>query len=234
MLNNQTPKQSEKALSQLFKKYDIQNKITVEQVKKWIWNATGPAMEAANKYHKKCFQLFPEIENIDELNDIMQAFTSAWNSFPHKELGGKSPNQIVKEIIKEMPKSEQNRQGMPKVRVGDHEMEFDEFEAMLKEMEKAQKPFKKWIEKDVLPKYKKYLEQMIKNKNARENHYGVADIFFQRVLHVGFIDLEGIRPEFIWEEFPYWWPTHVMQSKLKPAHVKESLEELFKFIGLIY
>jgi len=234
MLNDQTPKQSEKALNKLFIKYDIQDKITVEVVKKWIWNATGQPMEAVNKYHEKCFRLFPEIEDVDELNNIMQTFTSAWNSFPHKELGGKSPSQLINQQTEKIPQNTQKQEGMPKAMVGDREMEFDEFEAMLKEMEKAQKPFRQWIEKDALPKYKKYLDQMIKNKNIREDHYIVADIFFQRVLHVGFVDLEGIRPEFIWKEFPHWWPTHVMQSGLKPAHVKKYLKELFKFIDIVY
>ncbi len=49
MLNDQTPKQSEKALDKLFKKYGIQDKITVEVVKKWIWNATGLGMEGGTR-----------------------------------------------------------------------------------------------------------------------------------------------------------------------------------------
>ena len=101
-------------------------------------------------------------------------------------------------------------------------------------MKKAQKPFKKWIEKDALPKYKKCFKQMVKSTHTRENSYDVADIFFQRVLHVGFVDLEGIRPKFIHKEFPHWWPTHVMQSNLTPAQVKKSLDRLFEFIELVY
>ena len=45
---------------------------------------------------------------------------------------------------------------------------------MIKEMEKAQKPFKEWIEKDALPKYQKYLEQIVKTEKACEEHYSVA------------------------------------------------------------
>ena len=123
---------------------------------------------------------------------------------------------------------------MPKVRVGDREMEWDEFQIMIKKMEKAQEPFKKWIEKDALPKYKKYLAQIVKVKKACEEHYDVADLFFQRALHLGFVELKKIRPSFIRSEFPSWWPTHVMYSDLKPAAVKKSLEKLFEFIELVY
>lgn len=230
----QNSKQVEKDLKKLFKKYGIEKKITVEKIKKWIWDADGPAMEAVNKYNKKCFQLFPEIEDIDELNNVMQVFVSAWNTFPHKELDGKSPEQMMQGLAEEEPKNKKNQGNMPRVRVGDNEMSFEEFEAMLKEMEKAQKPFKRWIEKDALPKYEKYLEQMMRNPRTRENHYDVAEIFFQRVLHVGFVDLESIRPEFAWKEFPLWWSTHVLCSKLTPAKVRKSLEELFKFIDVVY
>ena len=238
-MKNKTPKQVEKALNDLFKKYDVQTKVSVEDIKKWIWNATGGAMEASNKFQKKCLNLFPPAETIDEMNNIMQVFVDAWNFFPHKELDGKSPDEKYREIYGKKPdeissKSKGKKEEMPKVRVGGREMEWDEFQLMIKQMEKAQEPFKKWIEKDALPKYKKYLAQIVKVKKACEEHYDVADLFFQRVLHVGFVELKDIRPSFIRSEFPIWWPTHVMYSDLKPAEVKKSLEVLFKFIELVY
>ena len=101
-------------------------------------------------------------------------------------------------------------------------------------MERVQKPFKKWIEKEALPKYRKYLDQMVKSKQTIENNYEVADIFFQRVLQVGFIDLERIRPEFIIDEFPQWWPSHVMGSKLNPTQVRKALKRFFEFVELVY
>lgn len=228
-----TTQQVGKALDRLFKKYNIEKVITVEEVKKWIWNATGEGMEAVNKFNKKCLNLFPEAESIDELNDILQVFVDAWNHFPHKALEGKAPVQIMCEEMKKLPKGEKTVE-KPKIIVGNREMEWDEFENMLNEMEKAQKPFKKWIDKDLLPKYKKYLEQIMKGKRSQEDHHQIAELFFQRVLHVGFVNLGSIRPEFIWEEFPRWWPTHVLQSNLKPAQVRKSLERLFAFIDVIY
>ena len=232
-MTNENQKRVEKDLNKLFKKYKIQDKINVAKVKKWIWNASGDAMEASNKYHKKCIQLFPELDDIDELNNILQIFVSAWNTFPHKVLGGKAPNELFEDSI---PSDcmDLNDNPMPMVRVGDQEMSFDEFQSMLEEMAELQIPFKNWIEREALPKYENYLRQMVKKKGSRENHYEVADIFFQRVLHVGFIILEDIRTEFIQEEFPHWWPTHVMSSNLNPSQVKNSLKRLFTFLELVY
>ncbi len=230
--------QIEKALNTLFEKYDVQNKVSVADVKKWIWNATGEAMEASNKFHKKCLNLFPSTEDIDEMQDIMQVFVDAWNFSPHKELDGKSPDELYREVYGQNPEADapaqKGKQLMPKVIVGGREMEFDQFQLMIKEMEKKQEPFKEWIETDALPKYKKYLAQTVKSKKACEEHYSVADLFFQRVLHVGFLELKDIRPSFIRSEFPSWWPSHVMYSDLKPSEVKKSLEMLFDFIESVY
>lgn len=227
-----------KALNALFKKYGIADKVTVKDVKNWVFNATGPVMEASNKFNKKCLNLFPPTDDIDEMNYIMQKFVDAWNFFPHKALQEKSPEEMYRttygEKAKNRSSNRNNKKPMPKVRVGDREMEWDEFQTMIKEMEKAQKPFKKWIEKDALPKYEKYLTQIIKTKKDCEEHYGIADLFFQRALHLGFVNLKSIRPAFIHEEFPKWWPTHVIYSDLKPTEVKKSLELLYKFMNLVY
>lgn len=231
---DKTTKQVEDKLNALIEKYRIKEKIMVDEIKGWIWNAKGHAMEAVNQYHKKCFQLFPEPKDIDEMNDIMQAFTDAWNFFPHKELDGKSPNELFKEGMENIPKSETEDHKMPKIIAGGVEMELDEYEEMLREMGKAQKPFKKWIKRDALPKYEKYLEQIVKNKQMREEYYNVADIFFERVLHIGFVTFEGIRSDFIQKEFPNWWPTHVMSSNLKPNQVQEYLKKFFIFAELVY
>lgn len=234
MKHPKTPEQVEKDLNQLFKKYGIERKITSKEIKQWIWNASGPAMEALNKYHKKCLQLFPEPNDIDELNDIMQVFTDAWNYFSHKELNGKAPNDLMNEAMENASKDIPVVRSTPKVIVGNVEMEWDEYQEMLKEMEREQKPFKKWIDKDAMPKYQKFLEQTVKNKKIREELYYVAEMFLRRVLHVGFTNFQEIRSSFVQKEFPCWWPTHIMYSSLEPNQVKESLKKFFEFIELVY
>ncbi|PIZ76189.1 hypothetical protein COY05_02285 [Candidatus Peregrinibacteria bacterium CG_4_10_14_0_2_um_filter_38_24] len=238
MDKNKTLEQVEKDLDSLFEKYGIQGKVSVDDIKNWIWNSAGHAMEASNKFQKKCLNLFPLARDIDELNNLMQIFVDAWNYFPHKFLKGRSPAELFHETygekLEERSSKSKNKKEMPKVIVGDREMEWEEFQEMISVMEKVQKPFKEWIEQDALPKYQKYLEQIVKIKKICEEHYEVADVFFERALHVGFVDLKSVRPEFIRNEFPRWWSTHIMYSKLKPMGVKKSLDVLFEFIGLVY
>ena len=64
----------------------------------------------------------------------------------------------------------------------------------------------RWIEERALPAYKSFLESKYKTKKTIDKHYDVADHFFKRALHVGFLDFEKIRPAFAVWEFPDWWP----------------------------
>ena len=52
-------------------------------------------------------------------------------------------------------KSEQ----MPDVHVGGHIIKWNDYWAMLKEMEKQQVPFKKWIKDEFTPAYEKNLRK---------------------------------------------------------------------------
>ena len=90
-----------------------------------------------------------------------------------------------------------------------------------------------WIEKDLLPKYQIFLSQKYQ-KYTLNKHLEVADHFFHRVLHVGFITLEEIRKDFIQKEFPRWWQTHVLTDSLSEKEIISSLKMLFEFIELVY
>lgn len=225
----------EKNLSQLLRKYELSEKLSLEMIKNWILNDEGgSAMDASNRYQKKWYKYFARVKDIDEMNDILQHFVDAWNYFPHQSLGGKSPSKVMAEEIKKQPKQsqEQNRE-MPKVIVGGHEMEWEEYQEMLKEMELLQGPFRNWVEKHLLPKYKEYLGQDYKKATAKK-HFEVADIFFERVLHVGFIEFNQIRKEFIQKEFPRWWQSHVLLSNLSEQEVLNSLKILFQYIFTVH
>jgi len=145
----------EKDLMNVINKYGISNKLSVDKIRKIIFKDNKlSAKEAFNKFEIKVLRFFPIIEDIDELNLIFQTLNNAWNYFPHAALGGKSPyemmdNNVDKNIINKK---------MPNVIVGGHEMSWEKYEIMIKEMEKLQKPFKNWID-NLLQEYKKYLEK---------------------------------------------------------------------------
>jgi len=225
----------EKNLSQLLRKYQLSKKLSLEIIKDWVLNDEGEsAMDASNRFRKKWYKYFARVKDIDEMNDILQHFVDAWNYFPHQSLGGKSPSEVMAGEIKKQPKQlRQQDEDMPKVRVGGHEMKWEEYQKMLKEMELVQKPFRNWVEKYLLPKYKESLGQDYKKAIAKK-HFEVADIFFERVLHVGFIEFNQIRKEFIQKEFPHWWQTHVLMSNLSEREVLNSLKILFQYIFSVH
>ena len=127
--------------------------------------------------------------------------------------------------------SQSSPKQMPMIVVGGHTMEWDRYWAMLRDMEKRQEPFKKWIE-GVLPEYESHLKNTEKlPKDIVQKLRFIAEMFFDRVLQVGFLDFGGIRPEFIDKEFPHWWPTHVMSPDIiNSKEVRESLKKLTSFI----
>lgn len=230
-----TIESTEKNLQKLLDKYKLSEKMTVVTIRDWIWNDEGErGLDAVHRFQKKWMKYFARIRNIDELNSIMQVFTDAWNYFPHKSLKGKSPEQMVEESLKKNPSlAKKDNQRMPDMIVGGVKMPWDEYWKMIREMERLQIPFKNWIKSDLLPKYKKFLGQKFSERTIAK-HYEVADIFFERVLRVGFIEFEQIRKDFIQKEFPRWWQTHVMMNNLSEKEVISSLRNLFEFINLVY
>lgn len=156
-------------LTKLISTYSLQDKLSPEAVIDWVWKAHGDsAMEASNAYHKQCFRFFRNVRDLDEMNRILQIFVNVWNFFPHQDLGGKSPDQLVKELGCTEKKSRQTPKekepAMPKIICGGREFTWDEYWAMAKECERAQKLFRKWIEKGVMPAYAAYLKKQYPDK----------------------------------------------------------------------
>lgn len=228
---DKTLKDIEDTLEGLLKKHGHEKELSVVLIKERILNASGSAMEANNKYLIWWTQFFEKEFEARQFEPIMQAFTDAWNYFPHKALGNKSPNDLVCEMRESAPETDDKRctTKMPTVIVGGESMSFDEYKAMLKRMERKQLPFKKWIDQ-VQRVYVESLEAEGLRKEIVGMHKQVAKIFFDRVLQVGFVTFDRIRPEFVTKEFPTWWQTHVMFSKLKEKDVSSLLKKLFVFI----
>jgi len=230
-------KEAEKNLKKLFKHHKVQDKLTIEMVKKWVLNEKGDsAMDASNRYQKKALSYFKNMGKKDSLFNIVQAFMDAWNHFPHKWLDGKSPYQVFNENSKNAPiekVEDEDENSMPDVIVGGRRMSYQEHQEMLKQMEKAQEPFRKWWEKDAQPKYEKYLNQKL-NKKSAQSHSEAAYVFFDRAMYVGFINLEDLRPDFVQKDFPLWWQTHVMMSSWSEKQVLASIKKLFSFLSAVY
>lgn len=224
-------------LNKLISAFSLQGKLSPEMVIDWVWKAHGgSAMEASNAYHKQCFRFFRNVEDIDEINRILQIFVDVWNFFPHRDLDGKSPDQLMREFrgIENKGKAPQGGkdQAMPKIICGGREFSWDEYWAMAKECERAQKPFRNWIEKQVMPAYLAHLVERYRGERTIKSHERVADIFFKRALHLGFVNFGELHSRFVWDEFPAWWQTHVLDDYRSEDQIRSSLEKLSYFLHL--
>ena len=79
-------------LEKLLKKLSLPKPITADDIKDIIWNAVNSSGSS------KLFFLITEHEtNQETIDETMRLLQDAWNYFPHRMLGGKSPNDLVLE-----------------------------------------------------------------------------------------------------------------------------------------
>lgn len=227
------PAEVGKRLERLIAKHKGKD-ISVAEIKRRIFETgSEDVMRESNLFHKWWINCFRRIDEA-ALQELLQAFQDAWNSFPHSSLAGRSPQQVVQEEMKKNPASgkKMHEGDMPTVTVGGRTRSWDDHWQMIKRMEELQIPFKHWIEEQALPGYRKFLQTKYKTKSTIEKHYDVADNFFKRVLYVGFLDFEQIRPAFAVWEFPDWWPSHILYGNLTEDQVWSSLCGLLWFLEI--
>ncbi|MBI2410328.1 MAG: hypothetical protein HYV32_00330 [Candidatus Kerfeldbacteria bacterium] len=78
------------------------NALTLEKLQQYVWEASDheDPEQAAQTYMKLCLpHISPQIEDDTTLRAIMTAFLDAWNIFPHQQLQGKSPRDMMNEQL---------------------------------------------------------------------------------------------------------------------------------------
>jgi len=85
---------NEKTVSAELEKFIRENdlKISVDDIKKSIFEETGSPMDAVTKFLKMCQGQV----NKDAFTAGFGLFQDAWNFYPHKNLNGKSPSEVSK------------------------------------------------------------------------------------------------------------------------------------------
>jgi hypothetical protein len=223
------PVEIEEQLNNFIKKHHVEKKLSVSDVKRWIYEADDEdVMLASNKFQKKFMRPFSRVSEKD-FQEVIDLAMHSWNVFPHKSLNGLSPQEKVQEVYGDRSSEITEQEPIdPIMNIGPHKIPFSEFQKFAAEMEKVQEPFRQWTEDELLPAYKKFLGMSYKSKTV-EKYYGVAEIFLQKSLSSGFTNYEEITAQFAsW--FCDWWPTHVLYSDLNPNQVWRSLVKFFDFV----
>ncbi len=89
-----TIEEVEQNLATILTQYALTEQITVQEIKDWVWNESGDPMQANREYMGKWMKFFDLHFDNPDSKIVLDAFTDAWNYFPHKLLGGKSPRQM--------------------------------------------------------------------------------------------------------------------------------------------
>lgn len=204
----------------------LQNKLSTDFIINLVYEAGARWGDKAHlNFQKDIYKKVGELKNPDDEFAVVQLAFECWNYFPHKDMDNKSPFERLQENPPE-PKSSEPEE--PKIIVGDKKMSPKQYEEMIREMEKQQALFKDWLNNTLLA-YKQYLEKNYKQKTI-DKHYTIADILCDRILHVGFVSPEHVRPEFLYDKFPAWWQTHVMFGDFNETTVENSVAQFMDFI----
>lgn len=82
----------EKKIKELINELNLEDGISLEDVKEIILNEKN-----GNKEFNYLVSMFvSKVPDINRANDVAQIISEAWNTFPHKSLGGLSPEQVIK------------------------------------------------------------------------------------------------------------------------------------------
>lgn len=89
-------KELEMRLPILFDRYGIGDRANITDIKTWVYES-GDARLGSNEFQAKFLGLFPP-EALNQKESYLEVFgaaVDAWNAFPHKALGGKSPLDMI-------------------------------------------------------------------------------------------------------------------------------------------
>jgi tetratricopeptide (TPR) repeat protein len=99
-----TPEIVTERLTKLLRKLALPKPVTVDDIKDIIWNA-----KKSSGSSQLFSMLAPHAKDQETVQEVMKLMQDSWNYFPHGELGGKSPADLVKEY-QETGKVDQSKQ----------------------------------------------------------------------------------------------------------------------------
>jgi len=100
MYERKTIEEVEHALETVIKKHALAPEVSIASVRKMVANdIDGDARRASNIFTNAVLKYLDHVSDINELNEALQVFMDAWNHFPHPVLKGKSPVEMMQEMM---------------------------------------------------------------------------------------------------------------------------------------
>lgn len=82
----------ENKIEELIEELNLRDEISLKELKEIIYNE-----KEGNKEFNYLMSIFvSRIPDINRANEIAQIISEAWNTSPHKSLGGLSPQEVIK------------------------------------------------------------------------------------------------------------------------------------------
>jgi len=217
----------EKRIERIIVKLKINDRISLPWLKNFIYNFDLPDKEVSRAYFSRIFKLIPKNVSEEDMTEAVSAFNDAWNCFPQKIMGDKSPqDKYFDEALKEEREIEDKIKGRIPL-TEEEQLWKDHFDRARKELD----PYMNWAFKEVMPKYDKYVRGQ-KHKKVNDV-IGVAGIFLEICGQMGFFEFSRIHPEFI-KDFPDMFLGSIDGPKIPRKKVKEYLDDFLFFLETYY
>ncbi len=210
-------------LGRVIKKLGLEEKVSVAWLKDFTYNFDLPTNQISKKYFGKLLNLLPQNVSEADMDEALAAFNDAWNVFPQKIMGDKSPQDKMFEAELEADRKVAGQEPLTEEEQlwKDH---FDRAQAGLDS-------YLDWTLKEVLPKYDSYVKNL-KLKKSNEV-VGVAGVFLEICGQMGFFEFSRLHPKFI-EDFPKMFKTSVQGPNISLKDISKHLDTFLFFLETYY
>ncbi len=210
-------------LGRIFKKLDLEEKISVTWLKDFTYNFDLPTNQISEKYFGRILNLLPKNISEEDMDEALRAFNDAWNAFPQKIIGGKSPQD--KWFEAEMEADEKVAGRLPLNQ--EEQLAKDHFDRA----ELGLDSYLDWAFKEVLVKYDSYVKNLKLDKP--NDAVGVAGVFLEICGQMGFFEFGRIHPEFV-KDFPDLFKASVQGPKISQPDIRKYLDTFLFFLETYY
>jgi hypothetical protein len=199
-------------LERIIKKLGLEEKMSVVWLKDFTYHFDLPTKQINEKYFGRLLNLLPKDISNEDFDEALGAFNDAWNAFPQKIIGDKSPQDKWLEEERDADEKMAGHQPLN----AEEQLWKDHFARAKLGLD----AYLDWAFKEVLVKYDNYVKNLKLEKP--NDAVGVAGVFLEICGQMGFFEFGQLHPEFI-KDFPKLFQSSVQGPKISPEGVRQHL-----------